>query len=107
MYSEFEVRQLAVNATSSECSGACSTGFNDPMLVGFGTRINSLQSCYCYFSGGVAPSIIPPQGYEYVRYDHAGNGPIMKTRQRDGWNCFVYAQVRKLYFSFQPISLSM
>jgi len=94
------VRQLAVNATASECSSACSTGFNDPMLVGFGTRINSSDSCYCYFSGGVAPSIIPPQGYHYQKYNHAGNGPIMKTRQRADWNCFVYAQVRKLYFSF-------
>ena len=85
------------------------------MLVGFGTRINSQYSCYCYFSGGVAPSFIPPQGSEYHNFQHDGNGPIMKTRlsddlnyPRDHWNCFVYAQVSKQqYFSFQPISSTL
>ena len=95
---------LGVNATASECNSACSTGFNHPMLVGFGTRINTVTSCYCYFSGGAEPSIIPPKEFRYQKYVHPGNGPIMNTQQVADFNCFVYAQVSKQqYFSFQPI----
>eukprot|EP00956_Cyclotella_meneghiniana_P004664 scaffold5752_cov54-Cyclotella_meneghiniana.AAC.6 len=90
-YSQFELA-LGVNATASECNSACSTGFKHPMLVGFGTRINTVTSCYCYFSGGAEPSIIPPKEFRYQKYVHPGNGPIMNTQQVADFNCFVYAQ---------------
>ena len=78
------------------------------MLVGFGTRINTVTSCYCYFSGGAEPSIIPPKEFRYQKYVHPGNGPIMNTQQVADFNCFVYAQVSKQqYFSFQPISSTL
>ena len=95
----FQVR-LGVNATAAECNAACSTGFYHPDLVGFETQINSDDSCFCDYSGGITPSIIPPQNYLYVQYVHAGNGPIMSTTPRSGWECFVYAKVSNQCFSF-------
>ena len=100
VFSQLEVR-LGVNATATECNAACSTVFYHAESVGFGTRINSSNSCYCYYSGGITPSIIPPQNYYYTQYPHPGNGAIMSTKSRSGWECFVYAKVSNQCFSFQ------
>eukprot|EP00956_Cyclotella_meneghiniana_P024880 scaffold50742_cov44-Cyclotella_meneghiniana.AAC.1 len=75
--------------TAAECSAKCSVDFDHPHLVGFGMSTTAGEkSCFCYYSGGVTPSLPVPNGFAYNQYLHAGNGPIMSTRPRQGFNCF-------------------
>jgi hypothetical protein len=92
VYSQFGIfSSLGPNITVAECSAKCIADFDHPHLVGFGTSTTAgEQSCFCYYSGGVTPSLPVPNGMEYYQYLHGGNGPIMSTKPRQGWNCFVY-----------------
>ena len=99
-FSQIELR-LGTDKTAAGCNAACSTDFYHPELVGFGLGTNIVLSCYCYYSGGVVPSMIPPQGYYYFQYVHTGNGAIMSTKSRTDWECYVYAKVSYQCFAFQ------
>eukprot|EP00956_Cyclotella_meneghiniana_P012666 scaffold18014_cov69-Cyclotella_meneghiniana.AAC.1 len=88
VYSQFGIFSFP-NITVAECSAKCIADFDHPHLVGFGTSTTAgEQSCFCYYSGGVTPSLPVPNGMEYYQYLHGGNGPIMSTKPRQGWNCF-------------------
>ena len=88
-FSTIELRNPA-SASAAECSVTCGVGLYHSDLVGFSTGDSK---CWCFYSGGVVPSIPPPANHFYRQWLNSGNGPVGSTRTRSGWECYVYSQV--------------